>query len=367
MRGVFLKPDEREKLSRKPGFCQLEKSAWKIGAHNNICNSKPSGRGRRSICSRASPPKGRSGSSISVAVRAIRPSFSLNRFPHAELIGLDSSDDMLAKARARLPRVKFEKADVAHWRGAGPFDLIFANAVLQWVPDHIGLMVRLVARTRARRRSRGADARQFRSALACSDAQGRRARAVQRQACRRERGARDDRRLRRLLCCVGAALRRDRYLAHDLRSCACPDRTPLSNGSKGRDCARFSTRSPPTRGKPFSPNIATRSPSLIPRSPTGACCCLSHASSSSRPAMKPPRRMVSDALTRAAQDRREGERKGCMSAYQRSALAAALVVLTMQRRGSGAGQGQPRRPSCCRRSPIPPIPSFPPKRCSAAR
>ena len=59
-----------------------------------------------------------SGSSISVVVPAIRPNFSLNRFPHAEFIGLDSSDDMLAKARARLPRVKFEKADVAHWRGA---------------------------------------------------------------------------------------------------------------------------------------------------------------------------------------------------------------------------------------------------------
>jgi trans-aconitate 2-methyltransferase len=66
-----------------------------------------------------------------------------NRFPHAELLGLDTSDDMLAKARARLPRVKFEKADVAHWRGLRSFDLIFANAVLQWVPDHIALMVRL--------------------------------------------------------------------------------------------------------------------------------------------------------------------------------------------------------------------------------
>jgi trans-aconitate 2-methyltransferase len=67
----------------------------------------------------------------------------LNRFPHAELIGLDSSDDMLAKARARLPRVRFEKADVAHWRGGGSFDLIFANAVLQWIPGHIALMARL--------------------------------------------------------------------------------------------------------------------------------------------------------------------------------------------------------------------------------
>ena len=68
-----------------------------------------------------------------------------DRFPSAELLGLDSSNDMLAKARARLPRVKFEKADVADWRGAQPFDLIFANAVLQWVPHHIALMSRLIA------------------------------------------------------------------------------------------------------------------------------------------------------------------------------------------------------------------------------
>jgi trans-aconitate 2-methyltransferase len=68
-----------------------------------------------------------------------------DRFPNAALLGLDSSDDMLAKARARLPRVQFEKADVAQWRGAQPFDLIFANAVLQWIPRHIALMARLIA------------------------------------------------------------------------------------------------------------------------------------------------------------------------------------------------------------------------------
>jgi trans-aconitate 2-methyltransferase len=68
-----------------------------------------------------------------------------NRFPRAAILGLDSSDDMLAKARLRLPRVTFEKADVAQWRGSAPFDLIFANAVLQWIPGHIALMVRLVS------------------------------------------------------------------------------------------------------------------------------------------------------------------------------------------------------------------------------
>lgn len=66
------------------------------------------------------------------------------RFPGAAIIGLDSSDDMLAKARRRLPQVRFEKADIAAWRADAPFDLIFANAVLQWIPNHIALMVRLI-------------------------------------------------------------------------------------------------------------------------------------------------------------------------------------------------------------------------------
>jgi trans-aconitate 2-methyltransferase len=68
-----------------------------------------------------------------------------NKFPQAAILGLDSSDDMLAKARLRLPRVKFERADVAQWRGDAPFDLLFANAVVQWIPGHIALMVRLMA------------------------------------------------------------------------------------------------------------------------------------------------------------------------------------------------------------------------------
>src|SRR5579863_1268495 len=33
------------------------------------------------------------------------------KFPAADILGLDTSDDMLAQARARLPGVRFEKAD----------------------------------------------------------------------------------------------------------------------------------------------------------------------------------------------------------------------------------------------------------------
>jgi trans-aconitate 2-methyltransferase len=69
----------------------------------------------------------------------------VNRFPQADILGVDSSEDMLAKARVRLPGVAFEKAKVEHWRSPRPVDLIFANAVLQWVPRHIEVMVGLMS------------------------------------------------------------------------------------------------------------------------------------------------------------------------------------------------------------------------------
>jgi trans-aconitate 2-methyltransferase len=76
----------------------------------------------------------------------------VGRFPEADVSGFDSSSDMIAAARARLPSVRFELADVASWigtssgSGAGPFDVIFANAVLHWVPDHATLFAELVAK-----------------------------------------------------------------------------------------------------------------------------------------------------------------------------------------------------------------------------
>lgn len=66
------------------------------------------------------------------------------RFPGAEVSGIDSSPDMVAAARARLPGVAFEVGDVATWEG-GPQDLVFANAVLQWLPDHATLVPRLLS------------------------------------------------------------------------------------------------------------------------------------------------------------------------------------------------------------------------------
>jgi trans-aconitate 2-methyltransferase len=61
------------------------------------------------------------------------------RWPKAHIVGVDSSAEMLRKARADLPGVEWIQADVEDWRPAAPVDLVFANAVLHWVPDHASL------------------------------------------------------------------------------------------------------------------------------------------------------------------------------------------------------------------------------------
>ncbi|QNQ08329.1 trans-aconitate 2-methyltransferase [Sphingomonas alpina] len=68
------------------------------------------------------------------------------RFPSAELSGIDSSADMIAAACKRLPAVHFAVEDIADWHDPGRFDLILANAALQWVPDHATLLPALIGR-----------------------------------------------------------------------------------------------------------------------------------------------------------------------------------------------------------------------------
>jgi trans-aconitate 2-methyltransferase len=68
------------------------------------------------------------------------------RYPDAQVSGLDSSDDMLADARDRLPALHFENADIGRWNPDQTFDVILANASLQWVPDHARLFPRLVGK-----------------------------------------------------------------------------------------------------------------------------------------------------------------------------------------------------------------------------
>jgi trans-aconitate 2-methyltransferase len=68
------------------------------------------------------------------------------RFPDASISGMDSSEDMLVNARERLPALNFELADIASWDPTQTFDVILANASLQWVPDHASLYPRLLSK-----------------------------------------------------------------------------------------------------------------------------------------------------------------------------------------------------------------------------
>ena len=68
------------------------------------------------------------------------------RYPEARIVGLDSSPDMVEAARKRLPDIGFEVADIRHWRPKEPLDVILANAVLQWIPDHETLFPALLAK-----------------------------------------------------------------------------------------------------------------------------------------------------------------------------------------------------------------------------
>ena len=67
------------------------------------------------------------------------------RFRSARITGLDNSEAMLVSARQRLPRARFVHGDIAEWAPDAAPDLIYANAALQWVPDHERLIPRLFA------------------------------------------------------------------------------------------------------------------------------------------------------------------------------------------------------------------------------
>ncbi len=62
----------------------------------------------------------------------------------ASTLGIDSSESMLAKASGHAgDGVTFERGDIGEFAPAKPFDLVFSNAALHWVPDHPALLSRL--------------------------------------------------------------------------------------------------------------------------------------------------------------------------------------------------------------------------------
>src|SRR2546430_298739 len=66
------------------------------------------------------------------------------RWPKAHIDGLESSPEMLAKARASGVRANRIEGDVESWAPAAPYDLVFSNATLHWIADHRAILPRLM-------------------------------------------------------------------------------------------------------------------------------------------------------------------------------------------------------------------------------
>ena len=72
----------------------------------------------------------------------------VERYPEAQILGIDTSESMLETARKQLPQARFEAADIASWApaaGEPAPDLIYANASIQWVGEHEALIPRLLS------------------------------------------------------------------------------------------------------------------------------------------------------------------------------------------------------------------------------
>jgi trans-aconitate 2-methyltransferase len=67
------------------------------------------------------------------------------RWPAARVTGVDSSEEMLEKARVPGDRVAFERGDLASWTPPARADLLFSNAAYHWIPDHRAVFPRLLA------------------------------------------------------------------------------------------------------------------------------------------------------------------------------------------------------------------------------
>jgi len=67
------------------------------------------------------------------------------RFPSAEIVGLDSSPAMLDEARKVLPSARFVEGDANSWIPDPGVDLVFANAIYQWIPAHLELFPRIMS------------------------------------------------------------------------------------------------------------------------------------------------------------------------------------------------------------------------------
>ncbi len=102
------------------------------------------------------------------------------RWPDARVVGLDSSDEMVQKARSaqHAPNLEFELADASSWMPDPDTDVLVSNAMLQWIPGHQELMAKWLGALKPECMVCRSSAGQFFFALPCVDARACRLRKV---------------------------------------------------------------------------------------------------------------------------------------------------------------------------------------------
>jgi trans-aconitate 2-methyltransferase len=82
------------------------------------------------------------------------------RWPDAHIVGIDRSPEMIAAAKAAYPEGTWEIGDAGSWSAGELFDLVYANAMLHWLPRSYQSLPALdgagCAGRRARRAAAGA-------------------------------------------------------------------------------------------------------------------------------------------------------------------------------------------------------------------
>lgn len=65
-------------------------------------------------------------------------------FPHAKILGIDNSANMISKAKAQHSGLDFQVCSAEDLTGS--YDLLFSNACLQWIPNHETLIPQLMGK-----------------------------------------------------------------------------------------------------------------------------------------------------------------------------------------------------------------------------
>ncbi len=69
------------------------------------------------------------------------------RWPKARILGIDNSEAMIKRARDKFPGIDWRVADASTFNPSATFDVVFANAVIHWIPNHRELLSHLFSMT----------------------------------------------------------------------------------------------------------------------------------------------------------------------------------------------------------------------------